>query len=265
MRLLVNSANINSNDVVLEIGCGTGSLTGELVEKAGFVVAVELDRTLAGIAKNNLVKIDNIGLINVDILENKHTLNHDVIRALESARKKNNGRFLLVSNLPYNIASPTMMNLLTGPLVADSMYVTVQKEIADRMTALPGSDHYSILSIFMNAAGDAEVIRILKPSVFWPRPQVDSAMVGFVRNREKIRRIKDIDLFIETVSLFMGHRRKTLTTCSKLASGKLAGQSINWPEIFKRCDITPTNRPDKLSSEDYIAISNICFSALAET
>ncbi|MBN1805443.1 MAG: ribosomal RNA small subunit methyltransferase A [Sedimentisphaerales bacterium] len=264
MRLLVDSANINSDDIVLEVGCGTGSLTTELADKAGFVVAVELDRNLAGLAKSSLVNAANIELINTDILKNKHTLSPEVISTLESARKKYNGRLLLVANLPYNVASPVMMNLVTGPVVADAMYVTVQKEVADRMTALPGSDDYGILSILLNAVGDVRIIRVLRPGVFWPRPQVDSAMVEFVLNPEKFERIKNMDLFVETVNLFMGHRRKTLTACSRLASAKLTEQGINWSQIFGRCGITPTNRPDKLTSEDYIAVSNICFSVLAK-
>ncbi len=278
MRLLVDSANIDSNDIVLEAGCGTGSLTGELVKDAGFVVAVELDRTLAELAKSSLENADNVELINTDILKNKNNLNPTVVSALESARKKYTGRILLVANLPYSAASPTMMNLITGPVAADAMYVTVQKEVADRMTAVPGSGDYGILSIFLSAVGDIKTIRVLRPSVFWPRPQVDSAMVGFVRRQEKYGRIEDMDLFGETVNLFMGHRRKTLTACSRLACGRLAKisnaedittqgintQGMNWHKIFERCGIIPTRRPEQLNSEDYIAIANLCRSSLAQ-
>ena len=268
MRLLVESANINDNDIVLEVGCGTGSLTGELVEKAGFVIAVELDRTLAGLAKSSLTNAENLELINCDILKNKNTLNHTVLSALESAREKYNGRFLLVANLPYNVASPSMLNLITSPVTADAMYVTVQKEVAGRMTAEPGSRDYGTLSIFLSAAGDVKTIRILRPTVFWPQPKVDSAMITFVRKQGKFRRIKDMDLFGEIVNLFMGHRRKTLTACSRLASGRLGKinntQGINWSVIFEQCDIVPTSRPEQLSSEDYIAIANLCSSSFAQ-
>jgi 16S rRNA (adenine1518-N6/adenine1519-N6)-dimethyltransferase len=268
MRLLVESAKIKSNDIVLEVGCGTGSLTGELAGKAGFVIAVEIDWTLAGLARSCLANADNIELINTDILKNKHNLSPTVINALESAREKYNGRVLLVSNLPYNAASPTMLNLMTGSIVADAMYVTVQKEVADRMTAVPGSGDYGILSIFLSAVGDVKTIRLLRPSVFWPRPQVDSAMLGFVRKKEKYVRIEDMDLFGEAVKLFMGHRRKTLTSAGRLAGGRLAKirniKDISWPEIFERCDIVPTRRPEQLGSEDYISIANLCRSVLIQ-
>ena len=262
MRLLVETANINDNDIVLEVGCGTGSLTGELVEKAGFVIAVELDRTLASLAKSSLANAENLELINADVLKNKNTLSPTVVSALESAREKYNGRVLLVANLPYNVASPTMLNLIKGPAAADVMYVTVQKEVADRMTAVPGSGDYGTLSIFLSVTGDVKTIRVLRPTVFWPQPKVDSAMVGFVRKEEKYRRIEDMDLFGETVNLFMGHRRKTLTACSRLARGRLA-KINNWPVIFERCGIFPISRPEQLSGEDYIAIANLCSSSLA--
>ena len=266
MRLLVETANINDNDIVLEVGCGTGSLTGELVEKAGFVIAVELDRTLASLAKSSLANAENLELINADVLKNKNTLSPTVVSALESAREKYNGRVLLVANLPYNVASPTMLNLIKGPAAADVMYVTVQKEVADRMTAVPGSGDYGTLSIFLSVTGDVKTIRVLRPTVFWPQPKVDSAMISFVRKEEKYRRIEDMDLFGETVNLFMGHRRKTLTACSRLARGRLAKinntEGINWPEIFERCGIVPTSRPEQLSGEDYIAIANLCSSSL---
>ncbi len=264
MRLLVDSANITNNDIVLEVGCGTGSLTEALIEKAGMVIAVELDRTLAEIAQSRLANAENIELINTDILENKNTLSRTVTKALESARKKNQGRVLLVANLPYNAASPTILNLVTGPMVADAMYVTVQKEVADRMTAGPASSDYGSLSIFLAAAGDVKTLRILKPTVFWPQPQVDSAMVKFVRDQEKLKRIENMEFFSQAVHLFMGHRRKTLIACSKSACGKLA-KINNWPEIFERCSIDPKQRPENLGADEYIAIANLSSCILTNT
>ena len=255
MRLLVDSANIQKDDIVLEIGCGTGSLTEALAEKAGRTIAVELDRNLYEIAEKRLAKIENIELIRSDILESKHTISRAVTDALASARQQLSGRILLVANLPYNVASPVMINFLMGPTIVDGMVVTVQKEVAERMTAKPASDHYGTLSIFLGATGDVETIRTLKPAVFWPQPQVDSAMVRFVRRREKAEQVKNMELFSQIVHLFMGHRRKTLLASSKLAREKL-GQIVNWPQIFAQCRIEPQKRPEELSADDYIAITN---------
>ncbi len=261
MRLLVESADIRKNDVVLEVGCGTGSLTEALAEKAGMIISVELDRSLAGIAGQQLAGAENVELINADILESKNTLSRTVTDALALAREKFAGRFLLVANLPYNVASPVMMNLVTGPTTADCMCVTIQKEVADRMTAGPASGDYGILSIFLGATGDVKTIRTLKPTVFWPQPQVDSAMVGFVRDRAKAERIANMELFSETVHLFMSHRRKTLLACGKLARGRLA-RIADWPEIFQQCRIDPTKRPEQLAAADYVAITNYAANCL---
>ncbi len=257
MRLMIDSAHINSDDIVLEVGCGTGSLTEGLAEKAGYCIAVEVDDTLAKIAQGRLAQKDNVTVINTDILEGKHKISDTVVKAIEQARKKHGPRLLLVANLPYNVACPVMLNLVEGPTVVDRMYVTVQKQVAERMTAKPGSGDYGTLSIFLSATGEVKMERILKPTVFWPQPQVESAMVSFVRKQEKVSRIKSMELFGEVINLFMGHRRKMLKACTKFASGKLS-KINNWPEIFEKCSIDSTQRPEKLPPEDYIAIANLC-------
>jgi len=257
MRLLIDSANIGNDDIVLEVGCGTGSLTQALAERAGKVIAVELDETLAKIAARELAKAGNVEVINADILESKNTINRTVSDAIEQARKNRSGRFLLVSNLPYSVASPLMMNLITSSIVSDAMHVTVQKEVADRMTAGPGDKHYGTLSIHMAATGDVKTERVLKPTVFWPQPQVNSAMISFVRKAEKVSQTQSMELLGKLVNLFMQHRRKMLKACTKFAAGKLA-EINNWPEIFERCSIDPHNRPEQLRPEDFISISNLC-------
>jgi len=258
MRLLINSADINNNDVVLEVGCGTGSLTKGLAEKAGAVIAAELDATLTRIAKSQLEKNKNVEVINTDILEKKHFICPKITTAVTTARKHLAGKFLLVANLPYSVASPVMLNLITNKeLIADAMYVTVQKEVALRMAAAPCDKHYGTLSILLSATGSVKTIRILKPAVFWPAPQVDSAMVSFVRSEEKINQIQSMKLFTEVVTLFMQHRRKMLTACTKFASENLKGIQ-NWPEIFEQNNIDPKKRPEQIAPADFLAIANTC-------
>ena len=257
MTLLVESAGPTKDDLVLEVGPGTGSLTQGLAETAGRVIAVEIDTTLAKIAKMQLAEFDNVEVINADVLKSKHTINPVVIEAINNYRKNFAGRFMLIANLPYSVATPLMLNLIVSEPHVNSMYVTVQREVAQRMAAGPTDNHYGILSITMAAAGRVEMIRTLKPAVFWPPPKVDSEMLSFIRSEEKFRRINNIEIFIETINLFMQHRRKTIKGCTKFARGKLE-KVDDWKNIFEKAQIDSQLRPEQLSPEDFIKIANLC-------
>ncbi len=150
-----------------------------------------------------------------------------------------------------------MMNLITGRIKADAMYVTIQKEVAERMTAEPGNKNYGTLSILLAAAGDIKTIRTLKPSVFWPQPQVNSAIISFIRSQEKVYQIKDMQLFSDVINLFMQHRRKMLKAAVKFACGRLK-EIKSWPDIFNIASIDSHKRPEELSPQDYVTIANLC-------
>ncbi|MCD6395415.1 MAG: ribosomal RNA small subunit methyltransferase A [Planctomycetes bacterium] len=264
MQLLRDSAHIHAKDIVLEVGCGTGSFTEALSKVAGFVVAVEYDPVLARIAAQQLDEAWNVRVIHADVLQSKNRINDEVVGALRQAVAEYGGKMLLVANLPYGVGSALMVDLLAagaGDVACDAMYVTVQGEVADRLVAAPGNKDYGILSILMAATGKAQIIRKLKPSVFWPRPQVDSAMVAYQRQKKKVERIKDIAILKEVVSLLMGHRRKMLKACVKFADGRLA-EVHHWGDIFDRAFVDPHNRPEQLSAENYISIANLCHEAL---
>ena len=256
MTLLVDAAGIEADDVVLEVGCGTGSLTQMLVQRARRVIVAELDRTLAGIATSQLADANNVRIIQGDALSNKGMLNPAVVEALNEATAGGTGRLLLVSNLPYDIASPLMINLVQGPTVADAMTVTVQKEVAERMTAGPGSKAYGTLSIFLGATSHVETMRVLKPSVFWPPPGVDSAIVRVVREPQRASQIEHMESLRDVVSLFMGHRRKMLRACTKHAPEGM-GTTDHWTAVFESCGIDPSQRPEELSPEQYVSLANV--------
>jgi len=261
LGLLLKNAAINHSDIVLEIGTGTGTLTEELIKTAGIVVCVEYDSTMAKITASRVRDAENFKLFNVDALESKNTLNHDVIAELKEAKNKFSGRVMLVANLPYNVASPVMVNLLSGQIIADTMVVTVQKEVSQRMSAEPGSEDYGILSIVMSAMGRVKIIRNLSPKVFWPQPKVSSSIVRFDRDIEKANRILDVKLFKEVINLFMGHRRKMMKACVKFAENDLA-RVHNWHDIFDRAFIEPHHRPEELTPDDYVAMANLCHESL---
>lgn len=258
MRLLVDAAHINEQDVVLEVGTGTGSFSEAIAEQCGRLITVEYDTTLFKIAQSQLAKFDNITQFNMDVLENKNAIHQEVLDAVKAAQNKFAGRFLLVANLPYNVGSCVMANLISGPLVADGMSVTVQKEVADRMAALPNHPDYGTLSILMAATGNVHILRKLPASVFWPRPQVESAMVCFERDREKAAQIHDMRTFREIISLFMGHRRKMLRACVKFTEGNLE-KVRHWGDVFEEAVVDPHCRPEELTPKQYINIANLCY------
>jgi len=285
MRLLVDSAGIGPGDMVLEVGAGTGSLTEALVQQAGQVVTVELDPTLAGLARSRLADARNVQIVQGDVLSGKGSLAPPVTEALAQAeaRVRQTGpirpvnpispissplpRLLLVSNLPYDVASPVMIILVKGPVTADAMIVTVQKEVAERMTAAPGGREYGTLGIFLQATGTVEWLRTLKPGVFWPPPGVDSAMVRYRRDPARSRRIRHMDLFGSVIALFIGHRRKMLRACARQAPPELCGRPASlrpgegrdlWQEIFDLHRLDPTCRPEELSPDQYVDLANSC-------
>ena len=264
MQFLINAANINPTDVVLEVGCGTGSFTEGLSKAATRVIAVEYDTTLAKIAQRKLENAPHVTIINTDILETKSKLNAQVVAALTEAMTTHTGRLLLVANLPYSISSPLIIDLITaapGNIVCDEMYITVQNEVAQRIVAPPGNKEYGTLSILTEATGQTKIIKKLKPNVFWPRPQVDSAMLTYHRQNNKISEIKDMQILRQVVSLFLGHRRKMLKACTKFAQAELANIH-HWPEIFEHACIDSHQRPEQLSAQNYIAIANLCHESL---
>jgi 16S rRNA (adenine1518-N6/adenine1519-N6)-dimethyltransferase len=259
IRLFLEEADIQPEDLILEIGPGSGSLTEELAARAKYVIAVEYDKILAQItaARLNELKIENVELINLDALQNQNAFAPVVVEALNRAAEKTKGRLMLVANLPYDIAAAVVMNLITGPVTAEQMYVTVQLEVAQRMTAPPGSKDYGTISIMMEATGCAKIFHKLGTNVFWPKPAVSSAMVKYIRSEDKINNIKDISLLSELIALLMGHRRKMIKASTKMAQDRLKNIK-NWLQIFQETNINPAARPEKLSSNDFVKLANAC-------
>jgi len=262
MRYLVDAAGPTAADLVLEVGPGTGSMTQEIASRGCGVIAVEIDPVLVQIARAELQDYPNVEMLKADILETKNLISPAITALIAATRPGRAGRFMLISNLPYNAGTPVMMNLITDEPLADAMYVTVQKEVAQRMTAGPRNPAYGILSVLMCATGQVKMVKTLKPACFWPQPDVDSAMVAWVRDKAKAAAIKDIHLLSDVVALFMQHRRKMLRAAAKFAEERLAAVS-DWNAVFKLANIVPESRPDDLTSEDFVMLANICYGIIA--
>ena len=173
--VIVNAAEIEPTDVILEVGPGAGALTSRMAPLASAVVAVEFDPEMAFLTSAAVASFPNVRILNMDALAGKNRMNPLVLDNVRSGLAIGPDRqFKLVANLPYNIATPLVTNLLVQPdpaLVPVRMVVTIQLELAQKMTAEPATSHYSGLSVLMQALADVEIVRTLAPTVFWPRPR----------------------------------------------------------------------------------------------
>jgi 16S rRNA (adenine1518-N6/adenine1519-N6)-dimethyltransferase len=215
VQLLLRTAELTTDDLVVEVGSGTGSLTAHMAEQAGAVLAVEIDPHFLTLTSENIADLSNVVLIHSDILRNKNELNPGVLETLGVLREKTGLPCLkLVANLPYSVATPVITNFLMTDLPFERMVVTVQWEIAERMIAEPGTHVYSSLAIMVQSLADVEIIRQLKPSVFWPKPKVDSAFVLIRPNAERrkhvIESVGEVGRFRTFLRNLYTHRRKNL-------------------------------------------------------
>ena len=254
VELLVRSAQLDPRDVVLEVGTGTGSLTGLMAEQAAHIVTVELDKQMHQLASEELIDATNVTLLNQDVLRNKNNLHDNVIELIqERLAGVDGGQFKLVANLPYNIATPILSNLLLTPIVPQLMVVTIQKELADRIVASPQTKDYGSLSVWIQSLCDAEIVRVMPPSVFWPRPKVESAIISIVPDDEKRAGIPDLQLFQTFVRSMFFHRRKFLRSVMISALKKELEKS-NIDAIMERMDLGPDARTEQLSVERILAL-----------
>ncbi len=220
--MLLETARIGPDDVVLEVGTGTGGLTMQMAPLAAAVVSVEVDRDLHQLAGEELFRYPNVTLLLADVLRTKSRLEPTVLEAVQQQLAAAPGRRLkLVSNLPYNVATPLISNLLVLDAPPVSMTVTVQKEVADRIVAPPGVKDYGAFSVWVQSQCRAEIVRVLPPSVFWPRPKVSSAFVQIELDETRRQRIPDRAFFHEFVRSLFCHRRKVLR--GELVSAEEAG------------------------------------------
>ena len=246
LEYLVRAGQVGPRDLVLDIGCGTGLLSGHLADAAAKVIGVEVDRRLFAICSRYLEDRPNVELLQCDALASKHKLSPTFLDAVNAALGSGAFEALrVVSNLPYCVASLIVPNLLESALPLAMMVVTVQREVGLRMAAEPGSSDYGALSVVVQAHARATVLRGVAPSVFWPRPAVQSAILRLVPVREPLEAIRDYALFTTVVRSAFGHRRKTLVN-SMAASHKL-GEREAIAAALNACAIEPGGRAEQVS------------------
>ena len=268
MQLLVANAKVQPDDTVLEVGAATGSLTELLAEQSGAVVAVEIDRRLMKIAKQRLSVRDNVDLLRCDALFGSK-LDMNMALKLTDHLARLGGRLLLVANLPYSIASRLLIECICGELPFTELFFTVQHEVGQRIVAAPRSKNYGLMSIVFQASGRVKRLRKLPPSVFWPEPDVDSAMLSWTRTNETSPAtpsspgavgasvpltIDDLNTTREVAKVLLGYRRKKISSCISLKQNSpLRITDLN--RALDLVQIDPNLRGEQLSVEQYVALA----------
>lgn len=211
IEFVVRHAELNRDDVVLEVGAGTGGMTTFLAQRAGHVISVELDGNMARFAAEAIAPFENVTLLNQDALRNKNNFAPEVLAEIDRQLAASPQRRLkLVANLPYSVATPVIANLVATELPWTRMVVTIQYELGLRMQAPPRDEFYGGLSAWMQSQCRVELLNKLAPSVFWPRPKVDSAVMLITPDPAARSRIGDREFFHDYIRRVFNYRRKLL-------------------------------------------------------
>lgn len=244
---IVKAAEITENDFCLEIGPGIGTMTQYLAEKAREVVAVEIDKNLLPILEETLADYKNVTVINDDILK------LDILKIVE---QKNGGRPIkVVANLPYYITTPIIMGLFEQQIPVKSITVMVQKEVAERMQAGPGTKDYGALSLAVQYYAKPEVVAKVPPNCFMPRPGVGSAVIRLTRHEKPIVHVEDERKMFSLIRASFGQRRKTLV--NSLTNAPEPGVTKERvAAVLEEMELPPLIRGEALTLEQFAELSN---------
>ncbi|CDA68273.1 MAG: 16S rRNA (adenine(1518)-N(6)/adenine(1519)-N(6))-dimethyltransferase RsmA [Lachnospiraceae bacterium] len=248
LEKIMDAAEIGKDDCVVEIGPGIGTMTQYLAERAGEVVAVEIDKNLIPILTETLADYKNVSIINEDILK------VDLNRIVE---EKNGGRPVkIVANLPYYITTPIIMGLFENHVPVKSITVMVQKEVADRMQVGPGTKDYGALSLAVQYYAKPEIVAIVPPNCFIPRPNVASAVIRLTCHEKKPVEVKDEKGMFALIRASFNQRRKTLAnSLSNAQNLSLTREQVT--EALESMQLSPTIRGEALTLEQFAALADI--------
>ena len=242
-----DSANINKEDLVIEIGPGLGTLTKYILERAGKVICVELDDRMIDILKERFFLYENFEIINEDILK------VDLHKLIKEEKNENIKNVKIVANLPYYITTPIIMKLLEERLDLQSITVMVQKEVAERLIAVPGEKFTGAITYSVYYYADSENVRIVDKSSFIPEPSVESEVINLKIRENPPVNVNNEELFFKLIKIAFMQRRKTLVN-SLSNSGFIEKNKII--EILKQLNINENIRAEKLSIQDFANIAN---------
>jgi 16S rRNA (adenine1518-N6/adenine1519-N6)-dimethyltransferase len=248
MDKLVAAADVQPADLILEVGAGTGSLTEILLARGARVVGVEIDRGLQALLRERLGEHPHFTLVQADVLASKHQLNPLVVRVLNERAPGSGGAYKLVANLPYQVATPLLMELLYARPAFERLTCTVQKEVGERLVAEPRTAAYGPVSVISQTLAEIELVAILPTSVFWPRPKVQSIMLTMRPRPADQIEVADVPDFVRFVQQGFAQRRKMLRRLVRdwdLLDGLAA---------FHQARVSPDARPEQLTPPAWQAL-----------
>ncbi len=246
---IMRAADITKDDLVLEIGPGIGTLTQYLCENAREVVAVEIDRMLIPILRDDtLSTYDNVEVVNEDILK------YDIASLVMD---RNAGKPIkVVANLPYYITTPIVMSLLERNLPIKSITVMVQKEVAERMQAGPGTKDYGALSLAVQYRADTYIAANVPPNCFMPRPQVGSCVIRLTKKEKPPVEVKSPELMFKLIRAAFNQRRKTLVNAIA-NSGELSFSKEEILQAIVKAGLSENERGEKLGLVEFGRLADI--------
>ena len=245
---IIDASRITKEDCVLEIGPGIGTMTQYLAERAGEVIAVEIDKALIPILKETLADYHNVTVINDDILK------VDINRIVE---ERNGGKPIkVVANLPYYITTPIIMGLFENHVPLKSITIMVQKEVADRMQVGPGTKDYGALSLAVQYYAKPEIVANVPPNCFIPRPNVGSAVIRLTRYEEPPVKADDEAFLFAVIRASFNQRRKTLANGLSNAQG-LGVNREQVAGVLEEMGLSATIRGEALTLEQFAQLSNL--------
>lgn len=248
---IVKSAEITNNDLVIEIGPGLGNLTEYLLEKAAYVILVEIDNNMINILNDRFKNNNNYILLNNDILK----VNVDeIIENIENKLNRKFEKIKVVANLPYYITTPIIFKLLQNENRINEITVMVQKEVAERIVAKNKTKDYGILTLMVNYLGTSDIKLIVPNNSFIPAPNVTSAVIKITKNKRFT--VKDEELLFKLIHSSFAQRRKKII--NSLESTKFSNMSKpELEKLFNECNISLNARAEELELQDYIKIVDI--------
>ncbi len=242
LNAIVADAGVDKNTTVVEIGTGAGTLTRAIANKAKRVISFEIDTELKPFLDNIFQSYDNIEVRFQDIMKVD----------LKSFENELNEKYVLIANLPYYITTPIIFKFLEEAEYLTAMYIMVQLEVAERLTAKAGTSEYGTITPAIDVIGDARISRKVSRNMFTPKPNVDSAIVEIKLNKNKFE-ILDLPLLKKVISASFQMRRKTLTNNLKSAFGNNVEY---WAEILESLGFERTVRGETLSANDFVKLAN---------